>query len=72
MARRAAPPNSTYLTSSAASSKSHDESAFGRFMREEIWAPEKRPGNFSILTGFGLFAGSIVAIRLWGEAMVPA
>ena len=43
-------------------------------MREQIWAPEKIPGNISIVTGVGMFAGGIVLTRTFGEflaLMVP-
>lgn len=75
MARRAAPPGSgpAYVSKNAGSRKQieTDESSFSRFLREEIYAPEKLPGNLSILTGVGLFAGGIVVVRTWGEIFVP-
>lgn len=43
-----------------------------RFLRTEVFAPEKLPGNVSILTGATLFFGGIAALRTWGELMVPA
>jgi len=52
----------------------HDpnESGFSRFLREEIWAPEKLPGNVNILVSLTLFLGGIAATRTWGELLIPA
>ncbi|KZV94782.1 hypothetical protein EXIGLDRAFT_644857 [Exidia glandulosa HHB12029] len=78
MARRSAPPHSAPAYVSRGQGQSHaggrilDESSFGRFMREEIWAPEKLPGNISIATGVGLFVAGVVVVRTWGELMIPA
>lgn len=77
MARRSAPANSGPQYISQPQRRQHtneksDETAFGRFMREQIWAPEKLPGNLSIVTGVGMFVGGILAVRTWGELMVPA
>jgi hypothetical protein len=44
----------------------------GRFIQTQILAPEKLPGNISILTGVGMFVGGILAARTWGELMIPA
>lgn len=76
MARRSAPPNSgpAYINKNQVQRRSaHDpsESAFSRFLREEIFAPEKLPGNISIVTGVSMFVGGILAVRTWGEFMVP-
>ncbi|KIK00818.1 hypothetical protein K443DRAFT_678917 [Laccaria amethystina LaAM-08-1] len=49
-----------------------NESSFSRFIRTEVLAPEKLPGNISLLTGIGMFIGGIVAVRTWGEMMIPA
>jgi hypothetical protein len=43
-----------------------------RFLRTEVLAPEKLPGNISIASAVGLFVGGIIAIRTWGDLMVPA
>ncbi|THH15293.1 hypothetical protein EW146_g5151 [Bondarzewia mesenterica] len=74
MARRSAPPHSgpayyTPASISAARVQLHDsnESAFSRFFREQIFAPEKLPGNFNILTGVGVFLGGIFVMRRWGD-----
>lgn len=71
MARRNAPKQQAgapaYLTSSAPL----DESAWGHFLRTQIYAPEYKAGNWSILTGASVFAGAIVAVRLFGDALVP-
>lgn len=49
-----------------------EEGAFAKFMRTEVWAPEKRTGNLSLLTGVGLFFGSIVLVRNFGDLLIPA
>ncbi|OBZ79025.1 ATP-dependent RNA helicase MRH4, mitochondrial [Grifola frondosa] len=76
MARRAAPPGAgpAYYSAAPPRRAIHDpnESAFSRFMREEIWAPEKLPGNIGILSGLVVFFGGIAAVRTWGELMIPA
>ncbi|KAJ7708303.1 hypothetical protein B0H17DRAFT_1032171 [Mycena rosella] len=77
MARRNAPPNSgpNYISQSASQRRTladPHESAFARFLREEIFAPEKIGGNLSLLTGVGMFVGGILAVRTWGGMMVPA
>lgn len=81
MARRSAPPHSgpAFLSPHPAGAgrrqlNDPNESAFSQFMREQIWAPEKMPGNISILTGVGVFAGGIILTRSFGEflaLMVP-
>ena len=45
---------------------------FCRFLRTEVLAPEKLPGNISIASAVGVFVGGIIAIRTWGDLMVPA
>ncbi|KZS91806.1 hypothetical protein SISNIDRAFT_515872 [Sistotremastrum niveocremeum HHB9708] len=75
MSRRGAPPNQSLFGPPQSSHRAiHDpnESAFSTFMREEVWAPEKLPGNISILTGVAVFVAGIVSVRLWGEVMIPA
>ncbi|PPQ96098.1 hypothetical protein CVT26_004730 [Gymnopilus dilepis] len=49
-----------------------NESAFSRFLRTEVFAPEKLPGNISIASALGVFFGGIVVIRTWGDLLVPA
>lgn len=46
--------------------------AMTRFLRTEIYAPDKLPGNLSILTGVAMFAAGIAVVRTWGEYMIPA
>ncbi|KAJ7262913.1 hypothetical protein C8J57DRAFT_444807 [Mycena rebaudengoi] len=75
MARRSAPPNSgpAYVQQNPRRTLADpDETAFGRFLREEIFAPEKMGGNLSLVTGIGMFIGGILAVRTWGHMMVPA
>lgn len=76
MARRAAPPGAGPAYYSGAPHRQYladpDESAFSRFVREEVFAPEKFPGNLSIVTGVVVFLGGVAAIRTWGELMIPA
>ena len=43
-----------------------------RFLRTEVFAPEKLPGNISIASALGVFFGGIVVIRTWGDLLVPA
>ncbi|KAI0319893.1 hypothetical protein OF83DRAFT_1054192 [Amylostereum chailletii] len=76
MARRAAPPGSgpAYFNPSQLSrGQLYDpnESAFSRFLREQVFSPEKLPGNLNIVTGLGVFIGGIFVMRRWGEMMVP-
>ena len=76
MARRAAPPGAGPAFYSGAPHRAYlpapDESTFSRFMREEIFSPEKLPGNIGIVTGVAMFLGGIAAIRTWGDLMIPA
>ncbi|KIM54950.1 hypothetical protein SCLCIDRAFT_335422 [Scleroderma citrinum Foug A] len=76
MARRAAPQNAVPGLFAAPPPRRaiHDpnENAFSRFIREEIWAPEKLPGNVSIVTGVVVFAAGVFAARTWGDILVPA
>jgi len=76
MARRAAPPNSgpAYYapTRPRAAIPDANESVFGAFIHDQIFSPEKLPGNINILTGIAVFCGGIFAFRTWGELMIPA
>lgn len=76
MARRAAPPHAGPAYYGSAPSRGAladpNESRFSVFLREEIFSPEKLPGNISILTGVTVFLGGIAAMRTWGELMIPA
>ncbi|KAI0641220.1 hypothetical protein C8Q79DRAFT_329078 [Trametes meyenii] len=73
MSRRAAPGGvSPFGVPQRRAIHDPNESAFSRFLREEIWAPENLPGNISILTAVSVFFGGIAAIRTWGELMIPA
>ncbi|EPQ61313.1 hypothetical protein GLOTRDRAFT_54228 [Gloeophyllum trabeum ATCC 11539] len=80
MARRSAPPGSgpAYMAPHGAvriGGRPHhdpDESAFSRFMREQIFAPEKLPGNINIATAVSLFGFGIFAVRTWGDLLLPA
>lgn len=49
-----------------------EENAWQRFKRMEWDIPEKRAGNISIITSLSLFFGSIVAFRMFGDALAPA
>ncbi|KIJ15821.1 hypothetical protein PAXINDRAFT_76614 [Paxillus involutus ATCC 200175] len=74
MSRRA-PPQSAALFGAPPPRRAindPNESAFSRFVREQVWAPEKLPGNISILTGVGMFAAGVFAARSWGDILVPA
>ncbi|KAJ2912701.1 hypothetical protein MD484_g7716, partial [Candolleomyces efflorescens] len=76
MARRSAPLSEpSYLPHPPHQGRRLNDSAetsWQRFLRTEVFAPEKLPGNVSILTGATLFFGGIAALRTWGELMVPA
>ncbi|KAF7305924.1 hypothetical protein HMN09_00746600 [Mycena chlorophos] len=59
MARRSAPLNSgpAYIPQSQSQRRTladPNESAFARFLRTEIFAPEKIGGNISLVTGVGI------------------
>ncbi|KAI0684097.1 hypothetical protein BC835DRAFT_1391581 [Cytidiella melzeri] len=75
MARRAAPPHAGPAYYSGAPPRGAladpNESFFSAFLKEEVFAPEKLPGNLSILTGVAVFLGGIAAIRTFGEFMIP-
>ncbi|KAF9563506.1 hypothetical protein CPC08DRAFT_661869 [Agrocybe pediades] len=49
-----------------------NESAFSRFLRTDVFAPEKLPGNISIASAVGVFAAGIFVFRTWGDLLVPA
>ncbi|KAJ4470877.1 hypothetical protein J3R30DRAFT_3300206 [Lentinula aciculospora] len=82
MARRAATSSSasapapSFLSGSQGGRRGQltesNESAFSRFLRDEVFAPEKLPGNISMVTGVGMFVGGILAVRSWGELLIPA
>ncbi|KAH9475779.1 hypothetical protein JR316_0011338 [Psilocybe cubensis] len=75
MARRtAAPAQPSYLPhpQHGGSLTDPNEGAFSRFLRTEVFAPEKLPGNISIASALGVFFGGIVLIRTCGEYLVPA
>ncbi|KAI0074818.1 hypothetical protein K474DRAFT_1665017 [Panus rudis PR-1116 ss-1] len=78
MSRRAAPPPSSGASLFGAPPPPQrrlndpNESAFSRFVREEIFAPEKLAGNINIATGVAVFLGGIFAMRTWGDLLIPA
>ncbi|KAF8344971.1 hypothetical protein F5887DRAFT_1074891 [Amanita rubescens] len=75
MARRAQPSVQPVYLPHPTQKRLHDDSkewSFSSFLRTEIYAPDKLPGNLSILTGVAMFAAGIAAVRTWGEFMVPA
>ena len=83
MARRAAPPNSgpAYYTpahlartsgpNGSLADPNESSSAWSRFLRTQIFAPDKLPGNINIVAGVGLFVGGVFVVRRWGELFVP-
>ena len=80
MARRSAAPNSgpAYYSRSAVTGRpgiqdlnDAETSAFSRFMNEEIWAPEKLPGNIAIVTSVGVFAAGVFFVRKFGDLIIP-
>ncbi|PFH48166.1 hypothetical protein AMATHDRAFT_150486 [Amanita thiersii Skay4041] len=75
MSRRAAPSGQPmFLPPQPAKRVIEDpnESSFSRFLRTEVYAPDKLPGNLSIVTGIGIFLAGIAAVRTWGDLMIPA
>ena len=80
MARRSAAPNSgpAYYSRSAVTGRPGiqdlddvEMSAFSRFMNEEVWAPEKLPGNIAIVTSVGVFAAGVFFVRKFGDLIIP-
>ena len=80
MARRSAAPNSgpTYYSRSAIPSRPGiqdlddvETSFFSRFMNEEVWAPEKLPGNIAIVTSVGVFVAGVFFVRKFGDLIIP-
>lgn len=80
MARRSAAPNSgpAYYSRSAVAGRPGiqdiddvETSPFSQFMNEEIWAPEKLPGNIAIVTSIGVFAVGIFFVRKFGDLIIP-
>ncbi|KAG8713646.1 hypothetical protein FRC11_011547 [Ceratobasidium sp. 423] len=69
MASRSRQP--AYLTHAGPEADA-DEGVFSSFMKNEVWAADKRAGNISLLTGVGLFLGSIVLVRNFGDLLIPA
>ncbi|KAG5644464.1 hypothetical protein DXG03_008364 [Asterophora parasitica] len=78
MARRSAPPSGPSYVPHPSQRRAvggiHDEdqSAFSRFIQNEIFAPEKISGNINLVTGLTMFVGGILAVRTWGDLMIPA
>ncbi len=75
MARRNPIGAPSYLTQSGAglfAPPPPNESAWGRFLRTQIYAPEFAQGNWNILMSVGLFVVSISAVQVCGEAFAPA
>ncbi|KAG8976004.1 hypothetical protein FRC05_004635 [Tulasnella sp. 425] len=48
-----------------------NEGAFARFLRTEVYSPEKRAGNISLLVGVSMFAAAVAGVRTFGDALVP-
>lgn len=75
MSRRAPPANASPAFFAAPPRRQlvdPNESAFSRFIREQVTAPDKLPGNISILTGVSVFAAGIFVARTWGDMLIPA
>ncbi|KAH8824094.1 hypothetical protein DL96DRAFT_1586290 [Flagelloscypha sp. PMI_526] len=60
-----------YLTPAPSTAPPPNEGAFGRFLRTEIFSPEKLPGNIAVAVSVTMFTAGITAVRLWGDLMVP-
>ncbi|KAI8986033.1 hypothetical protein BDB01DRAFT_720995 [Pilobolus umbonatus] len=43
--------------------------SFFQTLKHEIFAPEKRQGNFNIALSVTVFTGAIVFLRNWGELL---
>ncbi|RKP10631.1 hypothetical protein THASP1DRAFT_12605 [Thamnocephalis sphaerospora] len=43
--------------------------ALTRFVKREIWHPEKRAGNATILLGISVFAASVAFLRKFGDLL---
>jgi hypothetical protein len=77
MARRGAPPPSARGARGApphlvAGNDDDDAGVFARFVRDELTAPDKLPGNISVAAALALFFGGVWGVRTFGELMVPA
>ncbi|KAF8547981.1 hypothetical protein OG21DRAFT_1471787 [Imleria badia] len=74
MARRVPPQNAAMFGVPPPRRALNDanESAFSRFIREEVFAPEKTMGNINILAAAGVFAAGVFVARTWGDLLVPA
>lgn len=74
MARRAPPQNAAMfgVPPPRRALQNPNESAFSRFIREEVFAPEKLSGNINIFAAVGVFAAGVLATRTWGDLLVPA
>lgn len=74
MARRAPPQNAAMFGAPPPrrALQNPNESAFSRFIREEVFAPEKLSGNINIFAAVGVFAAGVLAARTWGDLLVPA
>ncbi|EJF56142.1 hypothetical protein BD309DRAFT_874313 [Dichomitus squalens] len=72
MARRAPAAVSPFGVPQRRAIQDPNESAFSRFLREEIFSPENIEGNLKIVTSVVVFFGGIAAMRTWGELMIPA
>ena len=55
---------------SGSSSSSGGGNFITRFLREEIFAQDKRPGNVDILISTGLFAATIVFLQNYGAELL--
>jgi hypothetical protein len=74
MARRNPKPGAAahIAHSSVGTPAEETESVWQWFKRQEWDIPEKRVGNITIVTSLSLFFGSIVAFRVFGDALAPA
>jgi hypothetical protein len=55
---------------SGGSSNSGSGNFFTRFLREEIFAQDKRPGNIDILISTGLFVATVVFLQNYGAELL--
>ncbi|KAI9596688.1 hypothetical protein BDF19DRAFT_438325 [Syncephalis fuscata] len=43
--------------------------ALVRFVKREIWHPEKRAGNATIMLGLTVFTGAVIFLRKFGDLL---
>jgi len=67
MSRRGGNPNLSHASTPVEPARP----SFGQILRYEFSDPESKAANVGVLIGLGLFAGGIVALRSFGDLLVP-